>query len=204
MQVHSTEEFRPEWVSAPGETMADILAERRMSVSDFARQLEEPADHARDLLDGRATITLGLARKLERVLGGSVQFWMTRDFQYRQDVARLHAGDQDWLHELPVGDMIKFGWLKPAPHPSEEVAACLRFFGVPNVSVWRQAYSNVQEAFAFRTSPTFESLPGAVTAWLLGSPRRSLRERLRKTLTNSTRCTLSSSCSTNAERFGGF
>ncbi|MBZ5628956.1 MAG: ImmA/IrrE family metallo-endopeptidase [Acidobacteriia bacterium] len=162
----SSQEFRPEWASAPGDTITDILAERNISLKEFARRLEDTPEHAKDLLQGRATITIGLARRLQEALGGSVEFWMARDFQYRQDITRLHVTDEEWLNELPVGDMIKFGWLKPVPHPSDEAAACLRFFGVASVAAWRQAYANVQEMVAFRTSPSFDSRPAAVAAWL--------------------------------------
>lgn len=159
-------EFKPDWASAPGDTIADILGERGLSVTEFAQSMGYTSDHVTDLLEGRATITIGIARQLERVLGGSVEFWMSRDFRYRQDTARLHATDNEWLTELPVGDMIKFGWLKPVPHPSDEMAACLRFFDVPSVAAWRQQYANVQEMVAFRTSPSFDSRPAAVAAWL--------------------------------------
>src|ERR1700734_2480542 len=148
-------EFKPDWASAPGDTMVDILGERGLSVTEFAQRLGYTSDHVRDLLEGRATITIGIARQLERVLGGCVEFWMSRDFRYRQDTARLHAADNEWLTELPVGDMIKFGWLKTVPHPSDEMAACLRFFDVSSVAAWRQQYANVQEMVAFRTSPSF-------------------------------------------------
>jgi HTH-type transcriptional regulator/antitoxin HigA len=164
--MSKVEAFSPDWSSAPGDTIGDILNEREITVAEFARRTGQTDREARDLIDGRITITLGLARRLEDALGGSVEFWMSRDFQYRQDVARLHAADQEWLSELPVGDMIKFGWLNPVPRPSEEVPACLRFFGVPNVSAWHQAYGRVEEMLAFRTSSSFDSRPAAVAAWL--------------------------------------
>jgi len=91
---------------------------------------------------------------------------MSRDFQYRQGVSKLHQIDEEWLAELPVGDMVKFGWLRPSPRPAEEIAACLRFFGVTNVSAWRRTYADVQKIVAFRTSRSFESRPAAVAAWL--------------------------------------
>src|SRR5437773_11756359 len=143
--MQTNEQFRPEWASAPGETIADILRERQISLKEFARSMDEPPEHLTDLLEGRATITLGLARKLERVLGGSVEFWMSRDFQYRQDIARLHVDHEEWLSELPIGDMIKFGWLTPVPLPSDEVSACLRFFDVPSVPAWREVYVKLLE-----------------------------------------------------------
>jgi Zn-dependent peptidase ImmA (M78 family) len=128
--------------------------------------MEETTEQATDLLQGRATITIGIARRLERVLGASVEFWMSRDFQYRQDSARLHAPDRQWLSELPLGDMIKFGWVKPVPRPSDEMSACLRFFDVPNVAAWHKVYANLREMVAFRTSPSFDSRLASVAAWL--------------------------------------
>jgi HTH-type transcriptional regulator/antitoxin HigA len=162
----SSSNFRPKWVSAPGETIADILRENAIPLADFANRIGETIEHAEDLLNGRATITIGLARKLERALGASVQFWMSRDFQYREDSSRLDALDDGWLAELPIGDMIKFRWLRPVPRPSEEVEACLRFFDVPTIKAWRQKYANVQAIATFRTSSSFDSRPAAIAAWL--------------------------------------
>lgn len=164
--MRSSQEFRPDWASAPGDTISDILKERNVSVGEFARLMGHTLERASELLQGRATITIAVARQLERVLGGSVEFWMSRDFQFRQDVIKLRKAEEDWITELPVGDMIRFGWLKPVPHPSEEVAACLHFFGVPSVRAWREAYAGLQKVIAFRTSPSLDSRPAAVAAWL--------------------------------------
>lgn len=162
----SNQEFRPNWASAPGDTIADILKERDLSVLQFAKRMGNTSGDANDLLQGRTTITLAIARQLKRVLGASVEFWMSRDFQYREGIARLHLSDEEWISEIPLGDMIKFGWLSPAPHPSDEMAACLRFFNLPSVRAWREAYADVQEMVTFRTSPSFDSRPAAVAAWL--------------------------------------
>ena len=143
-------EFAPDWASAPGDTIADILGEREISLADFAAQIGQTPEEAMDLLQGRATITLKTARLLGQALGASVEFWMSRDFQYREDASRIHAADRGWLSELPLSDMIKFGWLRPVPHPSEEVGACLRYFGLPTVSAWRQAYADLVDAVAFQ------------------------------------------------------
>jgi HTH-type transcriptional regulator/antitoxin HigA len=162
----SSHEFRPDWASAPGDTIADILSERNLSVAEFAYRVGQTPEYANDLLQGRATITIAIARQLERVLGASVEFWMSRDYQYRQDIARSTLIDREWLDELPIGDMIRFGWLKPTPHPSEEMAACLRFFGVPSISAWREAYAGLQDIALFKMSASFDSRPAAVAAWL--------------------------------------
>ena len=162
----STLSFRPDWASAPGETIADILAERKISIPDFAQQLGQTTDSVNELLEGRATITLATARSLRRVIGASVEFWMSRDLQYRDDVAKLDEVNQEWLAQLPIGDMIRFGWLGPVPHPSDELEECLRFFGVTSVREWNATYSEIQQRIAFRTSPSYDSRPGSVAAWL--------------------------------------
>jgi HTH-type transcriptional regulator / antitoxin HigA len=161
-----TVEFCPNWASAPGDTISDILEERGWSINEFAARLDDTIDQARQLLQGRATITVRTARRLEQVLGGTAEFWMARDFQFREDVDRIHRLDQEWLTELPLGDMIRYGWLQPTPRPAEEVEACLRFFGSSSVAAWRQAYSGIQALVAFRTSRAFDSHPASVAAWL--------------------------------------
>jgi plasmid maintenance system antidote protein VapI len=159
-------EFQPNWASAPGNTIADVLEERHISIAAFSKRIGRSLDETKDLLAGRLTITLALARKLQSEIGSSAEFWMSRDFHYRSTVARLSdAEGQDWLAELPVGDMVRFKWMQPV-NPAKEVAACLRFFDVPDVASWRQKYAPVQRSVAFRTSTSFESRAGAVAAWL--------------------------------------
>ena len=161
-----SEGFQPDWTSAPGGTIVDILQERNIPEVGFASFLGLTAEDTNDLLRGRSTVTITVARQLTRVLGASVEFWMSRDFQYRQDARRLQEGEEGWLRQLPLGDMIKFGWLSPPPHPSEELAACLRFFAVSSVPEWRKNYGSLQEMAAFRSSPSFDSRHGAIAAWL--------------------------------------
>lgn len=158
--------FRPTWTSAPGETILDILRDRGISVDEFTESLGESRPNVDSLLQGRATITLALARRLKRILGPSVAFWMSRDFHYREDISRFHKEEKAWLRELPVGDMIKFGWLDPVPRPVDEYAACLRFFDVPSIDAWRRKYSDIQASAAFKTSASLDSQPAAVAAWL--------------------------------------
>lgn len=162
----SARAFCPDWASAPGETIADVLRERNVGVEEFAQQIGKTRAEAMDLLRGRLAITIGLARRLGQVLGGSVEFWMARDFQYRQQIAEPGEATNAWVRELPLADMVRFGWLKNAPKRSEELAVCLKFFDVPNVAVWHRVYGPLEQKFLFKKSPSFESRPAAVAAWL--------------------------------------
>jgi len=162
----SVRTFSPDWASAPGETIADVLRERNISIEEFAKRLGRTRDEVMDLLRGRLAITIGLARQLERVIGGSIAFWMARDFQYLQQTAEPREAANEWVRQLPLADMVRFGWFKSAPKPSEQLAACLKFFDVPTVAGWHRMYAPLEQKFLFKKSLSFESRPAAVAAWL--------------------------------------
>jgi plasmid maintenance system antidote protein VapI/Zn-dependent peptidase ImmA (M78 family) len=166
MKLHESD-FQPDWSSAPGETIGDILAERKLSVRQFARDIGRTPKQADELLNGRARITSTLAQRLEIVVGSSAAFWIKREADYRSDLARLEGereSNENWLKELPIKEMANFGWIKPSR--SNELSTFLHFFDVPNLKIWRERYRNIMEMAAFRTSPSFDSNAAAVAVWL--------------------------------------
>ena len=80
----SLAEFAPDWISAPGETMADLLEERGWSQADFATRTGFTKKHVHLLLQSKAAISEDTALRLERVLGSSARFWMSLETQYCQ------------------------------------------------------------------------------------------------------------------------
>lgn len=159
--------FQPEWSSPPGDTISDAIRERGMTPVELAEQMSMDVHDVEALIRGQIPISIKLARQLRDALGGSVEFWVSRDFQYREDVSRSHREDEaEWLKELPIRDMVAFGWLSPAPTPVDELQACLRFFDIQGIEAWRAKYRDVRTQVAFRTSPSFESHEGATAAWL--------------------------------------
>ncbi len=171
-------EFQPEWASAPGDTISDILHERKLSLRDFATQMGLALDRAHELLTGRVTITPETAQLLEGVLGGSSGFWLARELQYREDLIRLESKreihkDKDWLREIPLSDMVRFGWVKPFTNVGDQLSECLRFFSVSNVSEWREKYQTLLDVAAFRISRAVMIQPGAVVAWLRQGERQA-------------------------------
>lgn len=158
-------DFLPQWTTPPGSTIADSLAARRVSHTQFAEQLGQSAEFVQRLLSGREAITIGLARQLQQFVGGSAAFWMMRDRQYREDVARLREAGLSWLQELPLNDMSRLGWIAEESPAGFEVETLLRYFDVPSVPIWRVNYAAMLEAAAFRTSRAFSSNVAAVAAW---------------------------------------
>lgn len=158
------QKFQPNWVSPPGETISDILLSKKVSESDFAMQIGYTSDKIIDLLQGRLEITASLALKLEQVLGGTADFWLNREQQYRSDQIRFE--EKTWLAELPLKDMINFGWIKKNADKSKILQDCLAYFNVPNIHSWHIVYDHLQYKTAFKKTPTFSSKPAATITWL--------------------------------------
>ena len=169
--MDSPNSFEPDWLSPPGETIRDLIDERRLTLAEFARQIGCSSKDATELLRGRASVTPEIAQKLATVLGSSPRFWLARESQYRADMVRLRDTPdspeaQSWLDELPTRDMVEFGWVPPPSGSSRRTPHFLKFFDVAGVNEWRMKYRQIFTLAALRTSPSFVSRPGAVSAWL--------------------------------------
>jgi HTH-type transcriptional regulator/antitoxin HigA len=77
------EEFKPNWKSPPGDTINDILEERRYSLLSFSQKMRMTSTEIDRLLDGSMEITLEIARKLSETIGGTTEFWLERERLYR-------------------------------------------------------------------------------------------------------------------------
>lgn len=95
--------------------------------------------------------------------------WLGLERNYRETLARIVerkelAQSESWLDTLPVGHMVKYGWVEDHPDPSGRVRETLAFFGVVSPKAWSDLW--LQPAAAFRGSSAFEREPGAAAAWL--------------------------------------
>ncbi len=168
--------FAPNWVSPPGDTIADLLEEKGWTQAEFAQRCGYTTKHASLLINGKASITEDTALKLERVLGSSARFWLVREAQYRETIARQNEfealkAQAGWLKLLPLADMRKFGWIRKFTHKGQQVAECLQFYGVSSVDAWQQRYA--EPLAAFKASSKFEKDGAAVYAWLRYGERRA-------------------------------
>ena len=82
-------EYAPDYVSHPGETLSDVLEERGMSQVELARRMGRPSKTVSEIVRGKAAITSDIAQQLERVLGIPARFWNNRERQYLDASGRL-------------------------------------------------------------------------------------------------------------------
>lgn len=82
-------DFEPDWTSAPGDTITDIMEENGWSLSYVKGLLDMDDMTLARLLSGSLSIDRKLAELLKSVFGGSVHFWQEREKQYRLAIIRL-------------------------------------------------------------------------------------------------------------------
>lgn len=163
--------FLPQWSSPPGETMSQLIRAKGLALSELAVQLGWTAEEAQDLLAARRAITFEVAGVLADAIGGTRRFWLTRESQYRDDLARLQQAAEEaeasgWLRSLPVKEMVSFGWLPETRDRLELARSCLRFFEVESIHEWQHKCADLADSAALRTSGTFPSSVGALASWL--------------------------------------
>lgn len=165
----SNSEFRPDWISPPGDSIADVLEEQGWNQSAFAERMGYTEKHISLLINGKAAITEDAAFKLERVTGMPAGFWLSREAQYREALARIEeerslGTEVAWLKDLPLRHMIQHGWVREFRDTGAQVAECLRFFGVASTKAWQSSYQ--EPIAAFRASKSFAIDTAATGSWL--------------------------------------
>ncbi|ALU91189.1 conserved hypothetical DNA binding protein [Herbaspirillum rubrisubalbicans M1] len=165
--------FAPDWILPPGQSVLDLAEERGWTQSELAQRLGYTEKHVSQLINGKVALTVDAAQRLERVLGSSMDFWLTLEANFQKHLARLEAAERhaawvSWLDELPLKELMGCGAIAKqrvdGKHKPDLVEACLRFFGVATPDEWRAHYGGMQ--MAFRRTRSEQSDVGAISAWL--------------------------------------
>jgi addiction module HigA family antidote len=169
MTRSSRNEYQPDSVSLPGETILEVLESQGMSQADLAQRTGRPRKTINEIVKGKAALTPDTALQLERVLGVPASFWNNLESYYRDYLARRVERDLlkthvNWLREFPLQEMIQWRWVAKNRDKVEQVRSVLGFFGVASPSQWREVFARPQAVF--RKSLAYSSTSGAVAAWL--------------------------------------
>lgn len=170
-EQHIETQYRPTTLSPPGDTLADLLEERAIRQNELATRMGVTPKFVNELIAGKVAITPSTALALEKTLGTSAGFWLSRDAKFQEIKARNEATVQleesiSWLDHLPLPDMRKFGWIKSVGKTTAVVEECLRYFGVASVAAWQELCVKDVQSAAYRASEKVKAAPGAVAAWL--------------------------------------
>jgi HTH-type transcriptional regulator / antitoxin HigA len=172
--TETTLTYTPQDVTPPGATLRDLMEERDWKQRELAHRLGRPVQAVNEIIAGKKEITEDTALELERVLEVPAQFWLAREAQYREHLARRRSADASrehlpWLELFPLKALQDAGVLPAgrltAAFKQELVEPLLRFFGVASPAGWQAHYDQMQLQFR-RASPTRQTDVAAITAWL--------------------------------------
>ena len=162
-------EYKPDFVSAPGEILQELLRERGLTQADLAERTGRPKKTINEIIHAKTAITPETALQLEHVLGVPASFWNNLESHYRESLARAEETERlaeyvDWLKGFPVAEMVKWGWIRSRKKKADKVRELLAFFGVASPAQWETVFATSQASF--RQSTAFRINLGAVAAWL--------------------------------------
>lgn len=80
-------QYVPDDVSAPGETLSEILEIRGMSQAELAERTGVAAKTINEIIEGKARLTPEIALELEHVLSVPAGFWNARESRYQKYLA---------------------------------------------------------------------------------------------------------------------
>lgn len=166
--------YTPREVSPPGATLRDLMDERDWTQRELAHRLGRPIQAVNEILAGKKEITEDTALELERVLQVPAQFWLVRESQFRESLARQRSAGAagahlPWLEQFPLkalqaASVLPDGRLTAA-FKQQLVEPLLRFFGVASPAGWQAHYDQMQVQFR-RARPSRQTDVAAITAWL--------------------------------------
>lgn len=164
-------EFVPDYTVSPGESLLETLETLGMSQTELARRTGRPIKTINEIIQAKVAITPETAIQLERVLGVPASYWLRMEQNYREDLARLQDNKAlqeqlPWLRDVPVNEMVKFGWIKKWSDQLDQLREVLRFYAVASVKQWQVFWDSQVAAIAFRQSTAFKVDTVGITAWL--------------------------------------
>ena len=81
-------QYRPDEVSLPGETLQETIETLGITQAELAERTGRPKKTINEIIKGKAPITPETALQFERALGVPARFWNRREQQYREFLAR--------------------------------------------------------------------------------------------------------------------
>lgn len=164
-------DYSPNWISPPGKTIKDILADKAINIKLFAEYINQDLTSVDELLLGKKPINHEIAEKLAITIGASKEFWLNRQSQYEEAIKFLTYSPLNqplisWVKSLPVAEMMKYRWIENFHSNIEKAFACLNFFNVDSVDEWNNKNQLLLARSTFRQSLKFNQDYFATVTWL--------------------------------------
>lgn len=169
MTIYNT--FDPDYAIHPGETLSEKLGEIHMASKEFAIRTGKPIKTISEVRNCKSSITPEMAVQFEKVLKIPANFWLKRQANYDEKIAKLNhkvniSKAEKWTRKFPYAKMAKFGWIKKTRKINEKTEELFNFFNISKASSWEKIYLKGKLPVYFRLSLKHQKNPYALSAWL--------------------------------------
>ena len=163
--------FQPDYAVHPGETLREKLEELNMNPKEFAVRTGKPVKTISNILNGKSSITPEMAVQFERILGIPANFWMKKQANYNEFIAREKEKANlsraiEWVKKFPYASLAELGYVKNTRILKERAEELLAFFNISKPEAWEDIYLNQKVPVFFRISLKSSKEPYALSALL--------------------------------------
>lgn len=93
MTNESRIKYQSNHVYPPGETLGEMLEERKMSFSELSQKTGVSRKAINDFIDGNRKLSFEMALQFEHVFGTPVHVWLNLESSYREFLSKPQLGD---------------------------------------------------------------------------------------------------------------
>ena len=169
--TNTSRPFQPDWVTHPGEHLAEYLESWGISQAELADRTGLHRKTINAIINGTMSITADTAVLLEPIFDMPAQFWVNLDAQYHAHMARkrqhAHIETQHaQISRFPIKEMQARGLL---PHTKDPIAlgvALMQFFALGDFDQWSVVWQRSPLLVAYRQQRAETKTPEMVSVWL--------------------------------------
>jgi HTH-type transcriptional regulator / antitoxin HigA len=162
----------------PGATLQDELSAHGITQASLATRIGLSAKHINQIIKGTAPITPDTALKLEHILDVKAGFWLQRESDYREALARLQErsqleGELGWIKALHADVLAERGFIPQSTDKIQTLLGLLKFFRIPAFDNFSALTGAGGTGVAFRAAAAHRADPYAVVTWLRACETRA-------------------------------
>src|SRR5688572_8113620 len=88
--------YQPETITAPGETVAELLEERGMTETELAQRMGRPVKTIDEIIHGKAPLSQRQRFNWSRFFGVPAEYWLNHEAKYRASL--LRQSEEAWYN----------------------------------------------------------------------------------------------------------
>lgn len=128
-----------EFISHPGDTLFELLQQYGISQKELSIKTQTSEKHINEIINGKKSITVSFAKKLENVFKPSASFWINRQNIYDERIESIRVienisqEEKDIVSLFPVQELSKYGYIKAGRNIVENVLSLRKFAATSNL-----------------------------------------------------------------------